>query len=55
MDAMGSRWGGSIRIRAIGDTVGILRREGAGVVVGRQTEAVGVFAKTVDVWVLGET
>ena len=55
MDAMGSRWGGSIWIHAIGDTVGISRREGVGVVVGWQMEVVGVFAKTVDVWVLGET
>ena len=44
-----------IQIRTIGDTVGISRPEGAGVIVGRQTEAVGVFAKTVDVWVRGET
>ena len=41
----------SVQVRVVGDTVGISRPEGTSVVVGRQTEAVGVLAETVDVWV----
>ena len=44
----------SVQIRIVGNTVGISGPHGAGIVVGWQTEAVGVFAKAIDVGVWRE-
>lgn len=39
----------SIQIGSVGDTVSIPGPHGAGIVFGRQTETVGVFAETIEV------
>ena len=44
----------SVQIRVVGNTVRIPGPHGAGIVVCRQTEAVGVFAEAVDVRVRRE-
>ena len=44
----------SVQVGVIGDTVSIPGPESAGIVVGRQTETVGVFAEAIEVRTLGE-